>query len=65
MAYWCFVFVVVCLCEVFNVGFFACVVLAKACLVVGPLPPSVRPSHRNTFGEPSLCNLVLPFVVIG
>ena len=50
---------------------FTCVALAKAGLVLGPLRPSVlsfvclfvhlsvRPSVRNTFGVPSLCNLLL------
>ena len=40
---------------------FTCLALAKAGLVVGPLGPSVRsfvrPSVRNTFRVPSLCNL--------
>ena len=45
--------------------FFSCIVLARAGLVVGPLHSSVCPSVcRNTFGVPSLCNLVTPTVFI-
>ena len=49
-------------CEVL-ITLVTCVALAKAGLVVGTLRPSVRlsvrSSVRNTFGVPSLCNLLL------
>ena len=50
----------VCSIALLPVDIITCVTVAKAGLVIGQLPPSIRPStcpSASLFGVPSLCNL--------